>query len=175
LRRDRPQASRSRHCRAGRPILSPLIPGCSVAGDQDPSRLLIRARCRVGVRKVSPECELATPRQRPSAPRSQGGRLLAADGCASSLSNPACCFCGVWARGGPRGVAVAMFGLSLVWACSSAEMRALPARISISCLAYSLTDHLTLLAIGHNIFYRSDRESDRRLFAPVSACSWQRG
>ena len=32
-----------RHCRAGRPILSPLIPGCSVAGDQDPSRFLVRA------------------------------------------------------------------------------------------------------------------------------------
>jgi hypothetical protein len=26
------------------------------------------------------------------------------------LSNPACCFCGVWAPGGPRAVAVAMFG-----------------------------------------------------------------
>jgi hypothetical protein len=50
--------------------------------------------------------------------------MLAADGCASSLSNPACCFCGVWALGGPRGVAVAMFGLSLVWACSSADERA---------------------------------------------------
>lgn len=47
--------------------------------------------------------------------------MLAAAGCASSSSNPACCFCGVWA---PRaeGVAVAMFGLSLVWACSSAEL-----------------------------------------------------
>jgi hypothetical protein len=35
--------------------------------------------------------------------------MLAADGCASSSSNPACCFCGAWA---PRaeGVAVAMFG-----------------------------------------------------------------
>ena len=39
-----------------------------------------------------------------------GRRILAADGCASTLSNPACCFCGVWARGEPRGVAVAMFG-----------------------------------------------------------------
>jgi hypothetical protein len=28
--------------------------------------------------------------------------MLAADGCASSSSNPACCFCGVWAPGGPR-------------------------------------------------------------------------
>ena len=48
--------------------------------------------------------------------------MLAADGCASSSSNPACCFCGVWARGELRGVSVAMFGLSLVWTCSSAEM-----------------------------------------------------
>jgi hypothetical protein len=36
--------------------------------------------------------------------------MLVADGCASSLSNPACCFCGVWAPGGPRAVAVAMVG-----------------------------------------------------------------
>ena len=28
--------------------------------------------------------------------------MLAADVCASSSSNPACCFCGVWAPGGPR-------------------------------------------------------------------------
>ena len=28
--------------------------------------------------------------------------MLAADGCASSSSNPACCFCGVRAPGGPR-------------------------------------------------------------------------
>jgi hypothetical protein len=110
LRRDSPQASRSRHRRAGRPILSPLIPGCSVAGDQGPSRLLIRARCRVGVRKVSAECELATPGQRPSAPRPQGRRMLAADGCASSSSNPGVL---LLRRLGPRRaerVAVAMFG-----------------------------------------------------------------
>ena len=37
-------------------------------------------------------------------------RILAADGCASSLSNPACCFYAVRAPGRPRGVAVAMFG-----------------------------------------------------------------
>jgi hypothetical protein len=96
LRRERPQASRGRHCRAGRPVLGLLIPGCSVAGDQDPSRLLVRdplpRRC--------PECELATPGQRPSVPRSRGGRMLAADGCASSSSNLACCFCGVWVPAG---------------------------------------------------------------------------
>jgi len=28
--------------------------------------------------------------------------MLAADGCASSSGNPACCFCGVWVPGGPR-------------------------------------------------------------------------
>jgi hypothetical protein len=55
--------------------------------------------------------------------------MLAADGCASGSGNPACCFCGVWAPGRPEGVAVAMFGLSLVWACSSAELRMLRKRI----------------------------------------------
>ena len=39
-----------------------------------------------------------------------GRRVLAADGFASSLSNPACCLCAVSASGGPRAVAVAMFG-----------------------------------------------------------------
>jgi hypothetical protein len=39
-----------------------------------------------------------------------GRWILAADGCASTSSDPACCFCAVWAPGGPRGVAVAMFG-----------------------------------------------------------------
>jgi hypothetical protein len=42
LRRDRPQASRNHYCRTRRPILSLLIPGCSVAGDQDPSWFLVR-------------------------------------------------------------------------------------------------------------------------------------
>ena len=36
--------------------------------------------------------------------------MLAADGCASSSSNLACCFCGVWAPRRAEGVAVAMFG-----------------------------------------------------------------
>jgi hypothetical protein len=49
-----------------------------------------------------PECELAAPRPRSSVPRSEGGRMLAADGCASSSGNPACCFCGIWVPGGPR-------------------------------------------------------------------------
>ncbi len=48
--------------------------------------------------------------------------MLAADGCGSSSSHPACCFCGVWTSGGPEGVADAIFGLLLVWACSSADV-----------------------------------------------------
>ena len=39
-----------------------------------------------------------------------GRWILAADGCASTSSGPAYCFCAVWAPGGPRRVAVAMFG-----------------------------------------------------------------
>jgi hypothetical protein len=39
-----------------------------------------------------------------------GRRMLAMDGCASSSSDTACCFCVVRALGGLRGVAVAMFG-----------------------------------------------------------------
>ena len=40
-----------------------------------------------------------------------GRRILAADGCASTSSDPACCFCAhSLCPGGPRGVAVAMFG-----------------------------------------------------------------
>ena len=56
-----------------------------------------------------PECKLAAPRQTFRAAPS-GRWILAADGCASTSSDPACCFCAVWAPGGPRGVAVAMFG-----------------------------------------------------------------
>ena len=115
MRRDRPQASRSRHRWAGRPILSPLIPGCSVAGDQDLSRFLIRARCRVGVRNVS------SPHQGRDLPR----RALREDGCwrrmaARPLEQPGVL---LLRRLGPQRaerVTVAMFGLSLVWACSSA-------------------------------------------------------
>ncbi len=39
-----------------------------------------------------------------------GRWILAADGCASTSSDPACCFCAVWGPGEPRGVAVAMLG-----------------------------------------------------------------
>jgi hypothetical protein len=96
LRRDRPQASRSRHRRAGRPMLGPpdprLLRRRGSGSFQVPGSGPMPRRC--------PEFELATPRQRPSAPRFQGGRMLAADGCASSSSDPACCFCGVWVPAG---------------------------------------------------------------------------
>jgi len=36
--------------------------------------------------------------------------MLAADGCASTSSDPAYCFYAIWAHGVPRGVAGAMFG-----------------------------------------------------------------
>ena len=49
--------------------------------------------------------EAETVRAAPS-----GRWILAADGCASTSSDPACCFCAVWGPGEPRGVAVAMFG-----------------------------------------------------------------
>jgi hypothetical protein len=97
LRRDSPQASRSRHGRAGRPILIPLIPGCSVAGDQ----VLPGPRYGGPMPRRCPECKLAAP---------SGRRILAADGCASTSSGPAYCFCAVWGPGGPRGVAVVLFG-----------------------------------------------------------------
>ena len=45
--------------------------------------------------------------------------MLVMGGCASNSFNPACCFCAVWAPGGPRGVAVDMFGPTvldmLIW------------------------------------------------------------
>jgi len=79
-------------------MLSPLIPAAPTPW----IRVLPVPLVRGPMPRRCPECELARPRQRPSAPRSQGGRILAADGCASSSGNPACCFCGAWAAGGPR-------------------------------------------------------------------------
>jgi len=116
LRRDRPQASRSRHCRAGRPILSPLIPGCSVAGDQDTSRFPVRdpmpRRC--------PKCKLAAPRQKLSVPRPREDRFWrrmagrparATRRAAPALSGPPA------GRGEWRSPCSA----TLVWVCSSAD------------------------------------------------------
>ena len=46
--------------------------------------------------------------------------MLAADGCASSSGNPACCFCSVRAPGGP-GVAIATSGTLMPLIGSSGE------------------------------------------------------
>ncbi len=157
MRRDRPQASGSRHRRTDRPILSPLIPGCSVAGDQDPSRLLVRGP----MPRRRPECELATPRQRPSAPRSQGGRMLAADGCASSSSNLACCFCGAWAPAG-RGS-----GGRHVRALTRLGMLICRNEYFIRAHSHARTGMLTYVPLSYpgsscGLFYCSGRKSDRR-------------
>ena len=129
LRPNRPQAPRS--CRAGRPILGPPIPGCSVAGDQDPSRFLIRSEPdAVGARDVS-----SLHQSRPSAPRHSGEdgcwrRMAARPARATRRAAPA--------APGPRraeGAAVAMSGLSLVRACSSAELRTLRSRSVMRLLA----------------------------------------
>jgi len=86
-----------------------------------------------------PECEFATPWQRPSAPRSRGGRMLAADVCASSSSNPACCFCGVWAPGGPREWRSLCSGSHSFGHAHLAEMSKSSARISMRETEYSPT------------------------------------
>ena len=57
---------------------------------QDPSGFPVRARCRVGVRNAS-----SPDRGRGLSCRALGKTDSAAHGCASSLSNPACCFCAV--------------------------------------------------------------------------------
>ncbi len=54
---------------------------------------------------------------------------------------------------------------TLLTARSHAEMRISSARISMHCLAYSLTVHPTLSAIARSLFHRSGRKSDRRLGA----------
>jgi len=62
--------------------------------------------------------------------------MLAADGCASSLSNPVCCFSAVLAPEGPRGVPVAVFGHTgfsmLICRCERATYAYIHASISIS-------------------------------------------
>jgi len=116
LRRDSPQASRSRHCRAGRLILSLLIPGCSVAGDQDPSRFPVRARCRVGVRNASsPDRGRDLPCRALGKTDSGGGWLRV------QLEQPGVL---LLRRRGPagRGEWQSPCSDTLVWACSSAEM-----------------------------------------------------
>ena len=51
-----------------------------------------------------------------------GRRILSADGCASSSSNPACCFAAAWIPAG-RGKWRSPCSDTLVWACSSADER----------------------------------------------------
>jgi len=78
-------------------MLSPLIPGCSVAGDQDPSRFPVRARCRVGVRNASsPHRGRDLPCRALGKTDSGGGWLRV------QLEQPGMLLCGVWAPGGPR-------------------------------------------------------------------------
>jgi hypothetical protein len=152
MRRDRPQASRSRHRRVGRPILSLLIPGCSVAGDQDPSRLPVRfgARCRVGVWNVS------SPHQGRELPC----RALREDGCWPRMAarpvrvtrRAASAACGPPAGRGSGG---RYARLSLVWACSSAcyaEMSTLSVRLSMHVPEYSLQLSLDLAGNHRAIF-----------------------
>jgi len=86
-------------------------------GDQDPCRFPVRARCRVGVRNAS-----SPDRGRDLPCRALGKTDSAADGCASSLSNPACCFSAVWVPAG-RGQWRSPCSDTLVWACSSADVR----------------------------------------------------
>ena len=96
MRRDSPQASRSRHCRAGTPILSPLIPGCSVAGDQDPSRSPVRGPDVAEASGMQARrTDAATFRAAPSGKTDSGGGWLRVHS-----SDPACCFCAVWAPAG---------------------------------------------------------------------------
>ena len=86
-------------------MLSPLIPGCSVAGDQ----ILPGSRFVAPMPRRCPECKLAVPRQRPSVPRLRRP-ILAADGCEPSLSRPGVLLLRRLGPSGPRGVTVAMFG-----------------------------------------------------------------
>ena len=69
MRRDRPQGRVAANAGRAEAYLSLLIPGSSVAGDQDPSGFPVRARCRAGVRDVS------SPRRGRDLPcRAPGGR-----------------------------------------------------------------------------------------------------
>src|ERR1700730_2895872 len=87
------------------PILSPLIPGCSVAGTQDPSRFPVRARCRVGVRNASSPHRGGDLPCRALGKTDSGGGWLRVQ-----LEQPGVLLLRRLGPGGPRGVAVAMFG-----------------------------------------------------------------
>ena len=157
MRRDRPQASRNHYCRTRRPILSLLIPGCSVAGDQDPSWFLVRG---------------PMPRRCPdvSSPHlHRGGDLR---GCALGKTDAGYGWLRVQLEQpsvlllrclGPRraegsgGRHVRRTGLDMLICL----LRELPARISMNRLVYSLTVHSTLSTIVAQPFPSSGRKSDR--------------
>ena len=82
-----------------------LIPGCSIAGDQDPSGFPVRPRCRVGVRNASsPHRGRDLPCRALGKTDSGGGWLRV------QLEQPGVLLLRRLGPGGPRGVAVAMFG-----------------------------------------------------------------
>ena len=83
MRRDSPQASRSRHCRAGRPILSPPDPRLLRRRGSGSFQVPVRARCRVGVRNAS-----SPGRGRGLSCRALGKTDSGADGCACSSEPP---------------------------------------------------------------------------------------
>jgi hypothetical protein len=132
LRRGSPQASRSPHCRAGRPILSPLIPGCSVASGSfrapGPG-----ARCSGGIPNVSsPHRGRDLPR-RALGKMDSGGRWLRVH-----LERPRRTASAPSGARASRGEWRSPCSDTLVWACSSAEMSVLLGRMPIHQPEYSL-------------------------------------
>lgn len=101
MRRDSPQASR----RAGRLILSSLTPGCSVAGDQDPSKFPVRVRCRIDVRNASSSHRGRDLPCRALGKADSGGGWLRVQ-----LEQPGVLLLRRLGPRGPMGVAVATFG-----------------------------------------------------------------
>ena len=64
-----------------------------------------------------------------------GRRILAADGCASTSSGPAYCFCAFWGPGGPREWRSSCSD-TLVWACSSEKRASPPPSVALAVLDY---------------------------------------
>jgi hypothetical protein len=83
LRRDRPQASRSRHCRVGSPNMRPLVLGSGPM----PRRCL--------------ECKLAAPKRGPSVPRPREDGFWRQMAACPPRTIRARCFYAVWAPGEP--------------------------------------------------------------------------
>jgi hypothetical protein len=101
----------------------PLIPGCSVAGDQDPSRFPVRARCRVGFRNASsPHRGRDLPCRALGKTDSGGGWLRV------QLEQSGVPLLRRLGPGGPREWPSPCSD-TLVWACSSADERSMRSRI----------------------------------------------